>query len=700
MARKKMKPPTGGDPWDVAYIESLAWHQDYVKDARKVLNKGGFGTVESRADGRGWWVKCKGMTDTYQVSVRPDPQTGFDCTCNCPSNKYPCKHALALLLHLAAHPELRIEPVATSSAQSADLDALVRAVFDNPEDDTPRLVLADCCEELGQSARAALIRLQCELARTEADERLKELREEQKKLMPAVRTEMGPIPDDMSTTFDRGFVKLNANGWWGIECDALPAKFPELFRDGWVEIVSVRYGYELPEWVFGLLRQVREVDFSKGDMTDRDLVRIASDLRPGAAGARLRSVRVPRQFQKRYQELTAAAAEGTAPGTETATGVVEAYPGQGLGSSRRFENLNPTQFALLVHAGHLRGAQYLGLSGEIGDEGIRALLAAPGLDELVSLELTNSGVGPDGMKELAASPHAGRLQWLAIHGSTIGDALASALRGAAWPRLIRLSLTDAKLTDTSADALSRCECPALGWLDVSNNALTRAGAAVLLDSARLKGVKDWILTGNPIPTAEWIPLVLSGSRTGGTVRFAKFAAELSHTLDKPTELHLSLTGSDEPVPELLNEWASAPRAVVSLMVSNRKIDAAGIDRLATALTARRVRELHVDNCALRNEAAVLLAKRLADLKLDVLDLRDNEIGKGGAEALAAAPGLATVRVLQLSGNPLRASGVDALVASPHLKALKQLALPGKDVPAKRQKEIRAQLGKGVVVEFV
>ena len=38
------KPPPA-DPWDEAYIESLAWHKDYVKEARKVLDKGGFGTV-------------------------------------------------------------------------------------------------------------------------------------------------------------------------------------------------------------------------------------------------------------------------------------------------------------------------------------------------------------------------------------------------------------------------------------------------------------------------------------------------------------------------------------------------------------------------------------------------------------------------------------------------------------------------------
>src|SRR5262245_20588571 len=116
MARKKPKPTD--NPWDEAYIESLAHSKDYVKEARKVLNKGGFGKVGSRADGRGWWVECEGMTGTYQVSARPDPEYGFVSECSCPSGKRPCKHALALLLYLAAHPEERIEPAPVSSAQS------------------------------------------------------------------------------------------------------------------------------------------------------------------------------------------------------------------------------------------------------------------------------------------------------------------------------------------------------------------------------------------------------------------------------------------------------------------------------------------------------------------------------------------------------------------------------------------------------
>src|SRR4051812_36025319 len=59
----------------------------------------------------------------------------------------------------------------------SDRHALIEAIREHPEDDTPRLILADWFEENGQSARGEFIRVQCELARAEpADPRRRELR--------------------------------------------------------------------------------------------------------------------------------------------------------------------------------------------------------------------------------------------------------------------------------------------------------------------------------------------------------------------------------------------------------------------------------------------------------------------------------------------------------------------------------------------
>src|SRR5205823_1552379 len=72
-------------------------------------------------------------------------------------------------------------------------EALLRAVVGHPEDDLPRLALADWLEEHGgpaECARAAFIRVQCELARSGGDDaRLAELRAQEARLLREHRAE-------------------------------------------------------------------------------------------------------------------------------------------------------------------------------------------------------------------------------------------------------------------------------------------------------------------------------------------------------------------------------------------------------------------------------------------------------------------------------------------------------------------------------
>jgi uncharacterized protein (TIGR02996 family) len=49
-------------------------------------------------------------------------------------------------------------------------EAFLRAIFDTPDDDTPRLVYADWLDEHGDPVFAAFIRLACEYARTPAED--------------------------------------------------------------------------------------------------------------------------------------------------------------------------------------------------------------------------------------------------------------------------------------------------------------------------------------------------------------------------------------------------------------------------------------------------------------------------------------------------------------------------------------------------
>lgn len=101
-------------------------------------------------------------------------------------------------------------------------EAFLRAIFDAPEDDTPRLVYADFLQENGEDDRAEFIRVQCEIARLRdaggEDVRLRELfwREveiaERSSVPPTLQFTRGfkPASDDMLLPLD----ELNdAEGW-------------------------------------------------------------------------------------------------------------------------------------------------------------------------------------------------------------------------------------------------------------------------------------------------------------------------------------------------------------------------------------------------------------------------------------------------------------------------------------------------------
>jgi uncharacterized protein (TIGR02996 family) len=289
MARKQSDAPA--EPWDVQQIEAKAPDAKSITEARKVLVKGGFGKVEPRADGQGWWVVCKGMTDTYEVSVKRGPRGGLESRCTCWSTKKPCKHALALLLYLAEHPEARPEAAAAPKA-TIDFESLLRAAFANPDDDTARLVLADYLEENDQPDRAALIRAQCELSRlSKTDAGWQELAAREKALLARVRKQIGKLPAGFDGELVRGFLRLKVSYSRIKKVDGLPAPFVQLFRDGWVE--ALVYGYTTIEpGLTPLFRLVGELDVSGAVLGNRGVIALAEGLRPHDPETRTRILRL------------------------------------------------------------------------------------------------------------------------------------------------------------------------------------------------------------------------------------------------------------------------------------------------------------------------------------------------------------------------------------------------------------------------
>ena len=80
--------------WNLAAVEKAAPDASSLAAARRLAHPGpwsGTGSTETLV-----WGKCQGSGKTpYQVSI---DLTGPAYRCSCPSRKFPCKHALALLL--------------------------------------------------------------------------------------------------------------------------------------------------------------------------------------------------------------------------------------------------------------------------------------------------------------------------------------------------------------------------------------------------------------------------------------------------------------------------------------------------------------------------------------------------------------------------------------------------------------------------
>jgi uncharacterized protein (TIGR02996 family) len=89
--------------------------------------------------------------------------------------------------------------------------AFLQAILDSPDDDAPRLVLADWLEEQGYPQRAEFIRVQCRLAALDADDPDRmALRERQLELLEAHREEwafgLKPLAGKARPLFQRGLL--------------------------------------------------------------------------------------------------------------------------------------------------------------------------------------------------------------------------------------------------------------------------------------------------------------------------------------------------------------------------------------------------------------------------------------------------------------------------------------------------------------
>jgi uncharacterized protein (TIGR02996 family) len=400
--------------------------------------------------------------------------------------------------------------------------ALLQAIADAPEDDTPRLVYADWLDEHGDGARAEFIRVQIERARLPRDDnRQAELAAREKQLLDRHRDPwLGTMPNGvLSRPWARGFPEavgcVNPSEWreWQLSRDDLASltkaveqlpirEFGARLRGCGLELLAewpllrrlrslnLSYGYfngesDVPAFTPGL-QALALSQFSTG-ITSLNLN--SREFEPGIFHLLGTSERLPC-----LAELTFEHSSG--PTVAAALGWLQDTP---LAARLRSLACSWTPIPLAVirrvlDCGRLTDLK-INLDKESEAEGISPLLGSAKLAALRAIGLTGEEHGfyidemparddhrrVPGLRELLSSRLLARLEVLSLHGIDLGDEGARILADSPCARnLICLDLDLSNLTGAGLRALRPLLAEGrLRSLSLNHNPLTDADAMEL-----------------------------------------------------------------------------------------------------------------------------------------------------------------------------------------------------------------------------
>jgi uncharacterized protein (TIGR02996 family) len=351
------------------------------------------------------------------------------------------------------------------------LDALQTEARLRPNDDVPRLVLADWLEEHGDetdAARAELIRIQCQLAHLRAGGRAdSDLEWRERSLWwQHVETWLGPIYDASSGFhFDRGLATIDLEG--------------DRVTDTRLETL-----FASPAWAW-----VERLNLTKA--------------RAGLLAELLHSPAVSR--------LSCLSIDGGEDLWRDDLGLAECGR---LGSLQRLvlrrTALEERGAGMLASCPSLTGLAVLDLGHNLlHGPGLEALGQAPALGSLTTLDLMHNPLGYDGrevalqaLRSFLGSPLARRLTRLGLAETALGPPGIELLAASrALSNLTDLDLSSNGIDDAAVETLA--DSPVLGKLkrlSLRDNALDVQGVVALTRSAQLAGLEQFDLSGNGLST--------------------------------------------------------------------------------------------------------------------------------------------------------------------------------------------------------
>jgi len=352
-----------------------------------------------------------------------------------------------------------------------DEAALRAAVLAHPDDDTPRLVYADWCDDAGDADRAAFIRAQVEAARAEPwSPAARESEARAAALLRQLVFEWSPANECPVRTpeFVRGFVE-------GVELFPEDINYRLRGLRAAHPVRRVRLLGFLPDDPYDMPHSAADVfpspelvgvtvlDASAADMHgsfDYDTLAASASL-AALTELKLTGLPVPPEWLGRFlagPELPALAAIDLADipnlGPALANGLAAAR-------HRAFTKLNFTGVHFLsrdlkrvLESPALAGVEELRFGWESRDAGPATMIDLGWLlpwDRLRLLDLAGQQLGPDGVREITTHPEAAGLRWLGLARNHLGNGGAERLLESRHLRLYHLDVTG---NDISAPLLA------------------------------------------------------------------------------------------------------------------------------------------------------------------------------------------------------------------------------------------------------
>ncbi|HUR55317.1 MAG TPA: TIGR02996 domain-containing protein [Gemmataceae bacterium] len=568
---------------------------------------------------------------------------------------------------------------------SAEETALIRAIRDTPDDDLPRLALADWLDEHDLPERAEFLRAQVELARLPHDDPRRPALEDREHELLAENEEhwLGDLAaaDGLHEwEFERGFLTEIAATPFCLS-EHGPAVFATNPVRRWHVMSSdLDMSQDLiaagrSNWI----RRVESLDLtgwyeSIGEM-ERFLTR--SDLE------HLRELDVTGRFG--LDDLPDILGRAAFRESLKALRCGGRYAGEAgrLDAFDLARTLEPTRLAELSAPGTLLTAQ-----------DVRTILVSPCGRELTDLDVRDNGIEPDGWDAFRTSKC--RLRALDLSGTPLGAISLESLLGCAslsdlrvlemercgsavaniaalarsrfWTQAEELRIGSGTVPAHALDPLFESEGPTtLRTLDVSNNYLRDDGLARLCASPWARGL-------------SWLSVARNYLTDDGLKAFAASAR-----FPNLRSLHLSYNS-----PESLEEDGDG--ALPQEVLGDN-----GLIALAGSSALPNLRVLAVSG-TLATHAAVEALLNGPHWTLSGLGLSGCQLGREVARVLADSPRLSRLTWLDLSGNQrLGGDALMPLAESPHLCRLTELDIRGVFPDDDVRDALRQRLGRRLSV---